>query len=154
MHLLIYLDDILIMATTKEQCLEQAQLIAGLLEKLGYVINREKSVLEAGIPWVCNRDCGNEVFLAEMKILKIQNLAEQFLSEQISARQLASLLGLLQATLPAITNFSKTTSQSSGPVAGYLSSYNNCSFMFSKSPERPFQGSKFLRGKTVAGRYL
>ena len=42
-------------------------------------------------------------FLPEMKILKIQNLAEKFLSEQISARQLASLLGLLQATLPAIT---------------------------------------------------
>ena len=36
---LVYLDDILIVAPTKEQYLEQAQLIVGLLEKLGYVIN-------------------------------------------------------------------------------------------------------------------
>ena len=61
---------------------------------------------EAGIPRVSNRHCGNEVFLARNKILRIQNLAEKFISEQISARQLASFLGLLQtlqATLPAIT---------------------------------------------------
>ena len=47
-----------------------------------------------------------KLFLPETKILKIQNLAEKFISEQISARQLASFLGLLQtlqATLPAIT---------------------------------------------------
>ena len=66
-------------------------------------------------------------FMSEMKILKIQNLAEKFLSEQISARQLASLLGLLQATLPAIT------------IAPLY---------FSQSSERPFQCSKFLRRKT------
>ena len=36
---LVYLDDFLIMAHTREQCLEQAQLIVGLLEKLGYLIN-------------------------------------------------------------------------------------------------------------------
>ena len=46
MHLLVYLDDIIIMAPTKEQCLEQAHPIVGLLEKLGNVINGEKSVLE------------------------------------------------------------------------------------------------------------
>ena len=95
------------MAPTREQCLEQAQLIVGLLEKLGYLINREKSVLE---PTQRLEYLGflidtveMKFFLPEMKILKIQNLAEKFLSEQISARQLASLLGLLQATLPAIT---------------------------------------------------
>ena len=106
-RLLVYLDDFLIMAPTREQSLEQAQLIVGLLEKLGYLINREKSVLE---PTQRLEYLGflidtveMKFFLPEMKILKIQNLAEKFLSEQISARQLASLLGLLQATLPAIT---------------------------------------------------
>ena len=106
-HLPVYLDDFLIMAHTREQCLEQAQLIIGLLEKLGYLITREKSVLE---PTQRLEYLGflidtveMKFFLPEMKILKIQNLAEKFLSEQISARQLASLLGLLQATLPAIT---------------------------------------------------
>ena len=44
----------------------------------------------------------HEICLPGMKILKIQNLAEKFLSEQISARQPASFLGLLQVTLPAI----------------------------------------------------
>ena len=84
-----------------------AQLIVGLLEKLGYLINREKSVLE---PTQRLEYLGflidtveMKFFLPEMKILKVQNLAEKFLSEQVSARQLASLLGLLQATLPAIT---------------------------------------------------
>ena len=106
-RLLVYLDDFLIMAHTRKQCLEQAQLIVGLLEKLGYLINREKSVLE---PTQRLEYLGflidtveMKFFLPEMKILKIQNLAEKFLSEQTSARQLASLLGLLQATLPAIT---------------------------------------------------
>ena len=106
-RLLVYLDDFLIMAHTREQCLEQAQLIVGLLDKLDYLINREKSVLE---PTQRLEYLGflidtveMKFFLPEMKILKIQNLAEKFLSEQISARQLASLLGLLQATLPAIT---------------------------------------------------
>ena len=105
--LLVYLDDFLIMAHTREQCLEQAQLIVGLLEKLGYLINREKSVLE---PTQRLEYLGflidtveMKFFLPETKILKIQNLAEKFVSEQISARQLASFLGLLQATLPAIT---------------------------------------------------
>ena len=106
-RLLVYLDDFLIMAHTRVQCLEQAQLIVGLLENLGYLINREKSVLE---PTQRLEYLGflidtveMKFFLPEMKILKIQNLAEKFLQEQISARQLASLLGLLQATLPAIT---------------------------------------------------
>ena len=82
---------------------------------------------EAGIPRVSNRHCGNEVFLAGN-----ENTQNSESGREISLR----------------TNFSKTTSQSSGPVAGYPSSYNNCSFVFSKSPERPFQGSKFLRWKT------
>ena len=83
--------------------------------------------LEAGIPRVSNRHCGNEAFLARNE--NTQN------SE--SGREIS--LG---------TNFGKTTSQSSGPVAGYPSSYNYCSFVFSKSPKRPFQGSKLLRRKT------
>ena len=81
---------------------------------------------EAGIPRVSNRHCGNEVFLA-----RNENAQNSESGREISLR----------------TNFSKTTSQSSGPVAGYLSSYNNCSSVFSKSFERPFQGSKFLRRK-------
>ena len=50
-------------------------------------------------------------------------------------------------------NFGKTASQFSGPVAdiaGYSSSYNNCAIVFSKSPESPFQGSKFPQKKIKA----
>ena len=104
-RLLAYPDNILIIAPKKEQCLDQAQLIVGLLEKLGYVINRDKSALE---PTQRLEYLGFVIDSVEMKfflpgILKIQNLAEKFLSEQISARQLTSFLGLLQAVLPAIT---------------------------------------------------
>ena len=81
---------------------------------------------EAGILQVSNRHCGNEVFLVRNK--NTQN------SE--SGREI-----YLRA------NFGKATSQFSGPVAGYSSSYNNCAIVFSKSPERPFQGSKFPRTK-------
>ena len=130
-HLLVYLDDFLIMAHKREQCLEQAQLIVGLLEKLGYLINREKSVLEPTqrleyLGFLIDT-CGNKVFLAGN-----ENTQNSESGREISLR----------------TNFAKTTCQSSGPVAGYPSSYNNCSFVFSKPPERPFQGSKFLRRKT------
>ena len=81
----------------------------------------------AGIPRVSNRHCGNGVFLAGN-----ENTQNSESGREISLR----------------TNFRKTNNQSSGLVAGYPSSYNNCSSVFSKSPERPFQGSKFLRRKT------
>ena len=82
---------------------------------------------EAGIPRVSNRHCGNEVFLA-----RNENIQNSESGREISLR----------------ANFGKTTSQFSGPVTGYPSSYNNCAIVFSKSPERPFQGSKFLRRKS------
>ena len=82
---------------------------------------------EAGIPRVSNRHCGSEVFLA-----RNENTQNSESGREISLR----------------ANFGKTTSQFSGPVAGYPSSYNNCAIVFSKSPERPFQGSKFLRRKS------
>ena len=82
---------------------------------------------EVGIPPVCNRQCGNEIFLA-----RNENAQNSESGKEISLRR----------------NFSKPTSQFSRPAAGSPSSYKNCSFIFSKSPERPFQGSKFLRGKT------
>ena len=92
---------------------------------------------EAGIPRVSNRHCGNEVFLTRNK--NTQN------SE--SGREI-----YLRA------NFGKTASQFSGPVAdiaGYSSSYNNCAIVFSKSPERPFQGSKFPQKEIKAtGQWL
>ena len=71
MPLLVYLDDILIMAPTKEQCLEQAQLIIGLLEKLGYVINREKSVLE---PTQRLEYLGFVINTVEMKLFLLENV--------------------------------------------------------------------------------
>ena len=82
---------------------------------------------EVEVPRVCNRYCGNEVFLA-----RNENTQNSGSDREISLK----------------TNFSKTTGQFSWPVAGNPSTYNNCSFVFSKSPERHFQGSKFLRGKT------
>ena len=118
-HLLVYLDDFLIMAHAREQCLEEAQIIVGLLEKLGYLINREKSVLEPTqrleyLGFLL--DTGNEVFLA-----RNENTQNSESGREISLK----------------ANFGKTTSQFSGPVAGYPSSYNNCAIVFSKSPERP-----------------
>ena len=107
--------------------MKQAQLIEGLLEKLGYVINREKSVLEQTqsleyLGFVIDT-VKMKFSLQRMKILEIRNLAEKFLSKQISARQLASFLSLLQATLPAVriaplyfrnyqTDFAKTLNSS------------------------------------------
>ena len=70
-----------------------AQLIIGLLEKIGDLINREKSMLEPtqGLeyPGFVTDTVEMKFFFPGMKM-------------QISARQLASFLGLLQATLPAI----------------------------------------------------
>ena len=67
---------------------------------------------EAGIPRVSNRHCGNEVFLA-----RNENTQNSESGREISLR----------------ANFGKTTSQFSGPVAGYPSSHNSCAIVISKS---------------------
>ena len=92
---------------------------AQLCDKSREISTRAKP--EVGIPRVCNRHCGNEVVP-----LRNENTQNSESGREISLR----------------TNFRKTASQFSGPVAGNPSSYQNSSFIFSKSPERPFQGSK------------
>ena len=129
----------------KEQCLEQAQQKRSKKEAMCGIDPANRRIIgkvrlcdksrtisaranpEVGIPLVCNKYCGNEVFLT-------RNENTQYLESgrEISLR----------------TNFRKTTSQFFGPVAGNPFSYKNCSCIFSKSPERPIQGSKFLGGKT------
>lgn len=44
-RLIVYLDDILIMAESKQLATQHAQLVASTLENLGFVVNYEKSVL-------------------------------------------------------------------------------------------------------------
>ena len=43
--MIIYIDEMLPIAESKEQALDQAQAVAHLLECLGFIINTEKSVL-------------------------------------------------------------------------------------------------------------
>lgn len=44
-RLIVYLDDILIMAESKQFVNQHAQLVLGTLENLGFVVNYEKSVM-------------------------------------------------------------------------------------------------------------
>ena len=43
--MIVYIDNILLMAESKEQALDQSQAVVYLLECLGFIINTEKSVL-------------------------------------------------------------------------------------------------------------
>ena len=57
-RLVIYLDDMAIISSYRELSLEESAIVIQILESLGFIINKEKSVLIPSqkdcIPWLCN----------------------------------------------------------------------------------------------------
>ena len=103
----MYLDDMLVMAQSKEELEEQLLQITSLLEMLGFVINREKSQLE---PTQRIQYFGFLIDSQEMKILLTAEKMTQIVKtckrlhqeRSLTVRELARLIGRLTATLPAI----------------------------------------------------
>ena len=113
-RLIVYVDDILIMAETKHFAAQHAQLVSSVLENVGFVVNYEKSVM---IPSPQIEFLGFLVDSTTMslaspheKIRKIQRECQKALTvSSLTLRKLASLIGLLSSPppLPPLTNLKK-----------------------------------------------
>ena len=107
MVLVICLDDWLLAAPTKSLASQQIQVVAALLERLGFRVNWEKSVME---PAQVLTFLGIEVDLVQMefhlpmdKLSKISSKCARFLSKgNASVPELRSLVGKMVAARPAV----------------------------------------------------
>ena len=106
-RLVIYMDDMLLMASSKQTLMEHIQLTMYLLENLRFIINSEKSILspsqEIEFLGMLLNSITMEIKLPREKIKKIRQEAHYLLAiKQPSAQQLCQLLGKLNATNPAL----------------------------------------------------
>ena len=102
MRLVVYIDDILLMAETKDKAREQADGLIFLLQCLGYTINIEKTVKEPSqtIPFLgFTLDTRSmELSLPAEKIKKIRAESRRLLeAERITGRALSRLIGKMNA---------------------------------------------------------
>lgn len=102
MRLVVYIDDILLMAETKDKAREQADGLIFLLQCLGYTINIEKTVREPSqtIPFLgFTLDTRSmELSLPAEKIKKIRAESRRLLeAERITGRALSRLIGKMNA---------------------------------------------------------
>ena len=105
-RLLVYLDDILIMAVAPELCLEHTQLTWQLSTDLGFLGNLKKSVSTPKqyveyLGFLMN-SIKMKLFLTEEKLLRSKLEAEMLLKSNPMVKMLASFLGFCQETLPAV----------------------------------------------------
>ena len=106
-RMVVYLDDMLILAQTKEELLKWRSMVLDLLENLGFLINYNKSELEPTQSLIFLGfliDTMNmQIRLPKDKISQAVQEAQKLLeAQQASARQLAHLIGVFSSTLPAI----------------------------------------------------
>ncbi|XP_048590532.1 uncharacterized protein LOC116601217 [Nematostella vectensis] len=107
-RLIIYLDDILIMSASKELALEHSNTAASLLSNLGFVINREKSILSPTwelefLGFLVNSKTMS-MSLPRDKIRGIKRECQNMLENpRVSVRDLSCLfLGKLSASIQAV----------------------------------------------------
>lgn len=107
LRIVIFLDDILLAASSLQECLDQLRLLRKLVEDLGFIINEGKSHLEPVtriefLGFIIDSNL-MRVFLPETKIQKIILNCRSLLSNRRpSVRQLANVTGLLVSAFPAI----------------------------------------------------
>ena len=106
-RMVVYLDDMLILAQTKEELLKWRSIVLDLLENLGVLINYDKLELEPTqslmfLVFLINT-VSMEIKLPKEKVIQAVQEAQKLLqAQQASARQLAHLIGVFSSTLPAI----------------------------------------------------
>ena len=106
-RIIVYLDDFLILGSSIEESIANTWQTLTLLQRLGFTINWEKSILEPTqsltfLGLVIDSQTMS-LTLPEKKILNIQNKCQRLLLNPTpSAREVASLIGTLEAARPAI----------------------------------------------------
>ena len=106
-RLIIYLDDILIMAETETLAKQYAQTTCNLLETLGFVINFQKSILvpskEMEFLGFLIDSRTMTLALPREKIRKVKKECQHLLDLQVvTVRELAKVLGHLTSTIQAV----------------------------------------------------
>ena len=107
LRLIIYLDDILLMASSPDILKSHSQMLMQLLQELGFILNLKKCVLQPTqeiefLGFLVNSNTLS-ISLPEDKILKVQKQCRRILNAgKASARELAQLIGLLTSLNPAM----------------------------------------------------
>jgi hypothetical protein len=107
LRLIIYLDDILILNTSRERVIADLEVVIELLQRLGFIINWEKSVLEPsqsldylGLVIDSNR---LSFALPIAKIEAVKAMCEAaLLAKVVSLKEIASIMGNFTWAIPAI----------------------------------------------------
>lgn len=103
----IYLDDILLVGRSKEECFVNLQETRSLLESLGFILNLDKCQLKPStsckfLGFILNSK-EMRVELTDQKRQSISSLAQKFrYKENCRIRDLAQFLGILVAACPAV----------------------------------------------------
>ena len=107
MLLIIYLDDILLIAPTADLCLAQGKFLMKLLQDLGFLVNMNKSVLTPTqriifLGFLID-SVNMTISLPEEKQLAIIQKANSLLGQNlVSIRNLCQFVGMCSATRPAL----------------------------------------------------
>ena len=106
-EIVAYLDDLLIIEKTMEGAIRARDTVLFLLQRLGFTINWEKSVLqptrEVEFLGMMINSARMEIWLPTEKAQNILTLCRDTIqTKRLTLRRLASLIGKLQATLAAI----------------------------------------------------
>ena len=107
LRMVVFLDDILLMASSKELIGQHLTLLVSWLEELGFIINKDKSVMEPGhqIEFLGLTVNSNTMSLSvpQDKIAKVQKECRHMLDRgAASARELSHLIGLLSSLIRAV----------------------------------------------------
>jgi len=103
-----YMDDLLILGTSKEECLRATRATMEVLEYFGWRINLEKSHLEPTqqidyLGFTLNTESFPTISIQKAKRTSIRKEVSRLIKQDlVTARKLARLLGLLIANAPAI----------------------------------------------------
>lgn len=109
LRIVIFLDDILLAASSVPECKEQLAMLRKLIEDLGFVINEEKSQLNPVtrilfLGFIIDSEL-MKVFLPDNKIEKIRLACGNLLDiPRPTVRQIANVTGLLVSAFPAVNN--------------------------------------------------
>ena len=105
-RLLIFLDDILIMADSPERATEHTEIVIRVLKPLGFVIKKKKSIWKPTQTILFRSFILNSIkmllLLPEEKLQKLKSSALSLLENVPTAREVLSFLGQCQAVLLAL----------------------------------------------------
>lgn len=107
LRIVIFLDDILLAASSVPECKKQLAMLRKLIEDLGFIINEDKSQLKPVtrilyLGFIIDTKL-MKVFLPENKIEKIKLACGNLLDNpRPTARQIANVTGLLVSAFPAV----------------------------------------------------